>query len=78
MAKWVKCTRKADSAPIYLNLEAAMTLRWNDAEAFTVVALPGGNENHMRVLEHPDDLFNRGWVIRRNECERKRQIEAVE
>lgn len=58
MSKWVKCTRKADSAPIYLNLEAAMTLRWNDAEAFTVVALPGGAEHHVRVLEHPDYLFN--------------------
>jgi hypothetical protein len=58
MASWVKCTRKSDNAPIFLNLDAAMTLRWNDAEAFTVVALPGGNENNIRVLEHPDDLFN--------------------
>ena len=58
MANWVRCTRKADSAPIYVNLDTATTLRWNDAEAFTVVALPGGNENHMRILEHPDDLFN--------------------
>ena len=57
MANWVKCTRKADSAPIYLNLDSAMTLRWNDAEAFTVVALPGGPEHHVRLLEHPDDLF---------------------
>jgi hypothetical protein len=57
MANWVKCTRKADSAPIYLNLDTAMTLRWNDAEAFTVVGLPGGPEQHVRVLEHPDDLF---------------------
>jgi hypothetical protein len=58
MAKWVKCTRKADSAPIYVNLDAAVTLRWNDAEAFTVVALPGGVDHHIRVLEHPDDLFS--------------------
>ena len=58
MARWVKCTRKADGAPVYLNLDAAITLRWNDAEAFTVVALPGGKENNIRVLEHPDDLFN--------------------
>jgi hypothetical protein len=42
MANWVKCTRRADSAPIYLNFETVLTLRWNDAEAFTVVALPGG------------------------------------
>lgn len=58
MTNWVKCTRKADSAPIYLNLETVLTLRWNDAEAFTVVALPGDNEHHIRVLEHPDDLLN--------------------
>jgi hypothetical protein len=35
-----------------------LTLRWNEAEAFTVVALPGGNEHHIRVLEHPDNLLN--------------------
>jgi hypothetical protein len=57
MANWIKCSRKSDSAPMYLNLDTAMTLRWNDSEAFTVVGLPGGDENYIRVLESPDDLF---------------------
>jgi hypothetical protein len=57
MARWVKCTRKADETPVYLNLDAVMFLRWNETESFTFVLLPGGKQNTLRVLEHPDEIF---------------------
>ena len=57
MANWTKCTRKADNTPIYLNLDTALCLRWNEADNFTVVTLPGGKDFLIRVLEHPDDLL---------------------
>ena len=57
MANWVRCTRKVDNEPIYLNLDTTEWLRWNETEKFTIVAWPGGKENIVRVLEHPDDIF---------------------
>jgi len=58
MATWVKCTRRVDSKPIYLNLDVATSLRWDDEQNFTVVSLAPGKENIVRVLEHPDEIFS--------------------
>jgi hypothetical protein len=57
MANWIKCTRKIDNALIYLNLDTAVSVRWNDLEGFTAVSFVGDKENAVRVLEHPDDIF---------------------
>jgi hypothetical protein len=57
MANWVKCTRKADEAPIYLNLDTVMFLKWNELDGFTLVLLPGGKQNTIRVLERPEDIL---------------------
>ncbi|MGB7101931.1 MAG: hypothetical protein WBD95_24585 [Xanthobacteraceae bacterium] len=56
MASWVKCTRKVDNALLYVNLDLAVSVRWNDLEGFTAVSFGGGKENTVRILEHPDDL----------------------
>jgi len=57
VANWVRCTHKVDNEPIYLNLDTMKWLKWNQIEKFTIVAWPGGEENIVRVLEHPDDIF---------------------
>lgn len=56
VANWVKCTRKADEMVVYLNLDTVQHLRWNEIELFTVVSMPGGKENNIRILERPEDL----------------------
>ena len=55
---WVKCTRKFDNQPIYLNFDTAVSIRWNEVEAFSIISLMGlgAKQGTIRVLEHPDDL----------------------
>jgi hypothetical protein len=57
MAKWMRCTRKSDSTPIYIHLDMVRWLRWNDEENFTVISWANGEENIVRVLEHPEEIF---------------------
>ena len=57
MANWVKCTRKVDNEAVYVNFDTAERLRWNDTDECTVVVWPGGKDNFIRILEHPDDIF---------------------
>jgi len=56
---WVKCTRKFDNQPIYLNFDTAVSIRWNDVEGFSTISLTGlgAKQGIVRVLEHPDDLL---------------------
>ena len=69
MATWIKCTRKSDNLPIYLNLDSALYLRWNGDEGFTAVLLPpGGKESILRILEHPDDLVKAKTIRVREEA----------
>jgi hypothetical protein len=57
MANLVKCTRKIDETPIYLNLDTVMWLRWNEDENFTIVSWAAHQENVVRVLERPEDIL---------------------
>ena len=57
MAHWVKCTRRSDNSPIYINLETIHWLRWNDEESFTAISWMRGEENVIRVNERPDKIF---------------------
>jgi hypothetical protein len=60
MAKWVKCTRKADEEVVHVNLDAVMLLKWNERDSFTLVLMPGGKQNAVRVLERPEDILAAG------------------
>jgi hypothetical protein len=57
MNRIVKCTRLADKAEIYINLDTVMHLRWNEEKSFTVITWPGAKENLVRVTEHPDEIL---------------------
>jgi hypothetical protein len=59
MANWVTCTRKVDETPIYLNLETAMWLRWNEDEEVTIVMWSSKNGELVRVLEKPEEIFEK-------------------
>ena len=57
MAKWVKCTRKLDGQSLYMNLDFARLLRWNEDEQVTVVTLSERQGDVVRVLETPEQIF---------------------
>ena len=59
MANWVICTRKLDATPLYLNLDAAVCLRWNNDEQVTVVTWSGTKGDLIRVLETPEQIFKK-------------------
>jgi hypothetical protein len=63
MARWVKCTRRSDGTPIYINLDTANWLRWNDEEGFTAISWPSGEENIIRVWERPDEILEAAGSI---------------
>jgi hypothetical protein len=64
MANWVICTRKVDQAPIYINLDAVMWLRWNEDEELTVLTWSSKNGEIVRVLEKPEEIFAKAEQIR--------------
>ena len=64
MANWVKCTRKFDGTPFYVNLELARHLRWNPDEQVTVVTLSERKGDLVRVLETPEQIFEEMGRIR--------------
>jgi hypothetical protein len=59
MANWVKCTRKLDGTPFYVNLDFARWLRWNQKEQVTIVTLSGRKGDLVRVLERPEQIFQK-------------------
>ena len=58
MGTWVRCTRKFDNAPIYVNFGEVAWLRWNDEENFTAISWASGDENVVRVIEHPSQILS--------------------
>ncbi len=59
MANWIKCTRKADKTPIYVNIDTAMSMRWNENEHATVIAHAGGDIDAVKVAERPEEILIR-------------------
>lgn len=57
VANWVKCTRRVDEKPIYVNLDTAMTVRWNEDEKFTVVMW--SKDDLVRVLETLEEILEK-------------------
>ena len=57
MAEWIRCTRKLDGTPVYINLDTVKWLRRNEEEDFTAISWATGDENIVRVLEHPEDIL---------------------
>ncbi len=52
MAEWIKCTRKFDGTPVYINLDTVKWLRRNEEADFTAISWATGDENIVRVLEY--------------------------
>ena len=52
MAKWTKCTG-IDGKAIFINLNAARTIFWNEDQQHTVIAFPADEES-VHVLEQPE------------------------
>jgi hypothetical protein len=57
VANWVKCTRKTDGTPIYINLDTVTWLRRNEAEDFTAIAWATGEQGLVRVWEYPEKIL---------------------
>ena len=57
MAEWIRCTRKLDGSPVYINLDTVKWLRRNEEEDFTAISWATGDENIVRVLEYPEDIL---------------------
>jgi hypothetical protein len=58
VSDWVRCTNSLTGGPVYLNLEAAMSVLWNESEGCTIIAFPGGEEDVFRVVEKPEAFMN--------------------
>ncbi len=58
MAEWIKCTRKFDGTPVYINLDTVKWLRRNEEEDFTAISWATGDENIVRVLEYPEEILH--------------------
>jgi hypothetical protein len=65
MANWVKCTRKLNGTPFYMNLDLARWLRWNQDEQVTFVTLSERKGDLVRVLETPEQIFEAIGQIRK-------------
>lgn len=75
MANWVKCTRKIDEKPIYVNLDTPMTMRWNEDEEFSVVMW--SKDDLVRVLETPEEILEKfGQSPRRANVIGKKRAES--
>ncbi len=57
MARWVKCTRKHDNMPMYVNTDTAMSVRWNETDQATIIAYAGGDVDAVKVLERPENIL---------------------
>jgi hypothetical protein len=57
MANWVKCTRHDNGEKIYIQLDNAMSLSWNEADGGTDVVFPGGGDDVILVKERPEELL---------------------
>jgi hypothetical protein len=65
VAIWIQCTRKTDGTLIYLNLDNAIWLRWNEEEGFTAVSWISGRSEHIvRVVETPEKIFKKVESLR--------------
>lgn len=49
MANWVKCTHKGDEQPVYVNVDAAMSMRWIESDNATIIVYAGGEIDVVRV-----------------------------
>jgi len=58
MAQWVRCTRKLDSTEIFINLDTVTWLRRSEDDSFTFISWAQGDENLVRVLERPEQIFS--------------------
>jgi hypothetical protein len=65
MTNWVKCTRKLDATPFYMNIDVARWLRWNEEEQITIVTLSERKGDIVRVLETPEQIFEMTGRIRK-------------
>jgi hypothetical protein len=58
MAQWVECTAKSDGRLIYVNIDLAMSIGWNDEDERSYIAFPGGGpEDVVLVKERPEDIL---------------------
>ncbi len=57
MATWIKCTRKADKTPIYVNIDTAMSMRWLEKEQATIIAHAGGDIDALKPPERPEEIL---------------------
>jgi len=65
MADWIKCT-DMDGEPIFVNLEIAMSVYWQEHTRCSHVAYPGGDEDGLFIKEKPEAILTvREPLVRR-------------
>jgi hypothetical protein len=53
---WVKCTDMRKQ-PIFVNIENATTIFWNEAEKVSIVAFASSGGDNIKVLEKPESVI---------------------
>jgi hypothetical protein len=53
---WVKCTDMRKQ-PIFVNIENATTILWNEVEKASIVAFASGGGDSIKVLEKPEAVI---------------------
>jgi biopolymer transport protein ExbD len=53
---WVKCTDMRKQ-PIFVNIENATTIFWNEAEKVSIVAFASSGGDNVKVLEKPESVI---------------------
>ena len=57
MANWLKCTAKRDGAPVYVNLENAVSVYWSERDKGTIIAFVGGEKDAVIVQEKAEQIL---------------------
>jgi hypothetical protein len=57
MANWVKYTHKGDENPVYVDVDSGMSIRWIESDKATIITLPSGENDIVRVLERPEVIL---------------------
>jgi hypothetical protein len=57
MASWLKCIAKRDGAPVYVNLENAVSVYWSERDKGTIIAFVGGEKDAVTVQEKPEQII---------------------
>jgi hypothetical protein len=61
--KWIVC-RAVEGGEVWVNLEDAMSMRWNEHDKRTSISFPGGEADFVAVQESPNEILEKARLAR--------------